>query len=283
MVHLYVAFCFLMLSSICSCHEDFDVNPPVPVTSSDESSFSSSDEGSLGTTGSTQKRSRFVDETIVSRWRVPEGYDTVFARITAENHERKKRARPATEAVSRDSTTTTETLTVSAYRKQQSEWLRKTTAEQLSKKKKHSKAVELQKESDSVKDSPTGEKNSHDPAIVCDLTRPVDSSLRQVELKIVEVLNYTSAFMRAMNVGDFEGLNNLMLRTVVPECVFKLYFAPNTFPSKIIPRDSISYYFRVLNDAIPDALWKIEDTRLRQGKPRTVISTFTRSGAVGQC
>ena len=97
---------------------------------------------------------------------------------------------------------------------------------------------------------------------------------------MVEILSYGSSFFRCLNNLDFETLNDLMTRIVVPECSLKIYCPPDTLPKKVVPRESISEYFKFLSEAIPDALWRVEDTKLRKGKPRTVVSNFNRSGTL---
>ena len=142
------------------------------------------------------------------------------------------------------------------------EWL-PTVINDNNNKTKRSKTTSMCK-SDAIKEGPTSDLSG----------RP----FYQAEIKMVEVLSFVGTLFRHLNNLDFESFEILMHRSIVPECTIKTYWSPDTLPRTIIPRDSFCGFVQKLSDAIPDALWAVQNTKLRIGKPRTVISNFHRSG-----
>ena len=47
---------------------------------------------------------------------------------------------------------------------------------------------------------------------------------------------------------------------------------------KVVPRDQLVAFFIALIDAVPDCVWRIEDTKLLKGRPRSVSSSFIKTG-----
>ena len=236
---------------------EFDVVPPVSVPGSsltEPSDF----------LGSGENKRMFADETTICRWRVPEDpVNSIFAQISVRNMQKRNFVYSGTDENRGDTDHVEDQyLEVSnksdvdeVVRRQQDAWLQKAAQEALNKKKRI-------KRSD----------GSRDVVVLA------DGKVQQTAIKMVEVLSYTASFFRLLNNGDFEAFAELMWRYVAPSCSINIFTSSNPIPIKVIPRDKLVDYFKELVDAIPDALWRVEDTKLSKGTPRTVISKFSRSG-----
>ena len=277
----------MLVVSVRHCYAynvEFDLVPPETL-SAEEVDYRSATPASTSEESSDSTPTIFADETAVSRWGVPESPDSIFAQISAFNTQKRHFS-----DMSSESSDPPVPITASLYRQQQNEWLQNARQEKLNKaQKKCKKSFGGQRQANAsnkscddvfVHETRNNCRNDIDAKDIKIHSTPefVERPFIQAEIKMVEVLSYCSTFFRCLNSLDFVALNELMQRTVVAECSFKLYISPDTLPRKVVPRDAISEYFKILSDAIPDALWRVEGTRLRKGKPRTVISDFSRSG-----
>lgn len=103
------------------------------------------------------------------------------------------------------------------------------------------------------------------------------SEERSLESKMVEVLNYTSSLFCALNNGSFKELQTIISTILTPDCVLQTHVTQaaskdSLFVNRIVPHDKIFEYFQVLQEVFPDAIWRVEDTKLRNTNPKTVAS-----------
>ena len=103
-----------------------------------------------------------------------------------------------------------------------------------------------------------------------------------LEAKLVDVLTYTGSIMRAVNIGNAAKLKDLLDRILTPSCVMRLSLSPAAPVDKIVPRDMIADFFLAMLDSVPDVVWRIEDTKMLKGLPRSVSSMTTTKGNTRQ-
>ena len=271
-----IDFIVCSFSNCFSYNVEFDLAPPETLRAEDVDYLSAAP-ASTSRDSSDSTPTIFADETAVSRWGVPESPDSIFAQISAFNTQKRYFSDMASE-----SSDPSVPITASLYRQQQSEWLQNARQEKLSKVQKKCKKSLSSK---SCEDASIHEARSNCRNDIGTRDMTIHSTPESVErpfirdaIKMVEVLSYGSTFFRFLNNLDFEGVGAIIDRYLLPDCSFKIYCSPDTLPRVIVPKSSVCEYFKILSDAVPDALWRVEGTRLRQGKPRTVISDFSRSG-----
>ena len=109
---------------------EFDLFPPAAVNP-EECSYASGPSPTSTSEGTSDSASTvFVDETMIDRWGVPEGPNSLFAQITALNQQKRQFSE-----MSDGGDAATEPLTISNYRRQKEEWIQKAAQEKTSCKK----------------------------------------------------------------------------------------------------------------------------------------------------
>jgi hypothetical protein len=96
-----------------------------------------------------------------------------------------------------------------------------------------------------------------------------------------EVLGFINSILLPLGEGDFEALDAAVSRVCASDCILrtqKLKSGSSPTVDKVVPRQEISSYFKSVVDRYPDCSWHVETTKIRKGKPRSVVSSFNFKG-----